>query len=137
MNTVKPTMGVVAVVVLLAGCATGISRLPGEAPLERYQPYLGPPIQSFTAFRFDGWEMVSRNQLIVWTGINHAYLITVWDSCQNLNFAQRVGIPSIGSTVSRLDSVHVGRERCPIQEIRPVDIARYKADRAARARSNE
>ena len=78
---------------------------------------------------------MGRNQVVVWTQINDAYLITVWDSCQDLNFAPRIGIKSIGNTVSRLDSIRVGRDRCPIQEIQPIDVKRYKADRAAGARA--
>jgi hypothetical protein len=122
---------IVIVMLLLSACATGVGRMPGATPLERYQPYLGTPIQSFTAFSFDGWEAVGRNQVVVWTQINDAYLITVWDSCQDLNFAHRIGIRSTGNTVSRLDSIRIGHDRCPIQEIRPIDVKHYKADRAA------
>jgi hypothetical protein len=125
---------VLALVVPLTACATGVGRLPGETTAARYQPYLGAPIESFTAFSFDGWEAVSRNQVAVWTRFNEAYLLTVWDSCQQLDFAQRIGIKSTVGRVSRLDSIRVGRERCPIQEIRPINITRYKADRAAMTR---
>jgi hypothetical protein len=125
------TLLILVAIAVLAGCETGLSRRPGETSLGRYQPYVGAPIQDFTAFSFDGWELVSPTQVIVWTQINRAYLITVWDSCQNLNFAQRIGIQATGALVTRLDSIRVGRERCPIQEIRPVDMARFRADRAA------
>jgi hypothetical protein len=102
----------------------------GESALERYQPYVGAPVDRFVAFRFDGWESVSRTQLVIWTRFNEAYLVKVWDTCRDLEFAQRIGIKSTGSSVSRFDSIRVGRDHCPIEEIRPIDIARYRSDQA-------
>ena len=37
--------------------------------------YAGTPIERFTAFDLDGWTPVSRNQLVVWSGPNEAYLL--------------------------------------------------------------
>jgi hypothetical protein len=121
----------IAVLVFLAGCATGVARMKTETAVDRYRPYIGTPIDQFTAFRFDGWELAGPNQVVVWTGVNEAYLITVWKSCRDLNFAQQVGVTSTGHTVSRMESIRVGRERCPIESIRPIDIRTYKEDRAA------
>jgi hypothetical protein len=118
-------------VAMLPGCATGIARLDGETSVDRYRPYLGDPIDHFTAFSFDGWEFGGGNQVVVWTGVNEAYLITVWNSCRDLDFAQHIGVTSTGNSVSRMEVVRVGRQRCPIEEIRPIDIRGYKADRAA------
>jgi len=67
---------------------------------------------------------------LVWTGVNEAYLIRVWSTCTDLNFAHRIGVTSTGHTVSRLESIRVGRQRCPIEDIRPIDVHGYKADRA-------
>ena len=120
-----------ALIVVMAGCATGITRMKGESAAVRYEPYLGAPIDQFTAFHFNGWESAGRNQVVVWTGVNEAYLLTVWGTCTDLNYAHRIGITSTGNTVNRLESLRVGRERCPIEEIRPIDVAGYKADRAA------
>lgn len=121
----------IAATVLAAGCATEVPRMKNETSYERYQPYIGSPIDHFTAFRFDGWEAVGRNQVVVWTSINVAYLLTVWDTCHDLNFAQNIGLTSSGHTVSKFENLHVGADTCPIQEIRPVDIRSYKKDRAA------
>jgi hypothetical protein len=123
----------IAASLLLAGCATGtgVARMKNETPVDRYRPYIGTPIDHFTAFRFDSWESVGPNQVAVWTGVNEAYLITVWDTCRNLNFAQHIGVTSTGNTVSKMESLRVGRDRCPIESIRPIDIRRYKDDRAA------
>jgi hypothetical protein len=124
-------LSLIALTLLSAGCATGVARMHGDAPVTRYQPYLGAPIEQFTAFRIDGWELAGHNQVVIWTGVNTAYLLTVWDSCQDLDFAQHIGISRTGSTVHRLESVTVGRQRCPIESIRPIDIRQYKADSAA------
>lgn len=120
-----------ALIVLLAGCATGIARMKSEIGAERYQSYLGASIDQFSAFHFNGWESAGRDQVVVWTGVNEAYLLTVWSTCTDLNYAHRIGVTTTGHTVSRLESLRVGRERCPIEEIRPIDVGGYKADRAA------
>ena len=119
-----------AATAFISACSPGLTRMHSDDAL-RYADYVGPPVEEFTAFRFDGWEAVGRNKLVIWTGINQAYLVTVWDSCPDLMFAQRVGITSNGHMVSRLDSVLVGREKCPIKEVRPIDIKQMKLDRAA------
>jgi hypothetical protein len=121
----------------LTGCATGISRLDGERGVDRYRPYLGEPIDHFTAFDFQGWEYAGDNQVVIWTGVNEAYLLTVWSTCTELDFAQRIGVTSTGNTVSRMEAVRVGGQRCPIEVIQPIDIRAYKADRAAQREEEE
>ena len=101
------------------------------AERERYEAYAGNPIDHFTYLgRFDGWEPIGRHELVVWTGINDAYLIKVAPPCEDLQFATRIGLTSTGGTVySRfLDSVKVRGWNCPIQEIRPVDYKRLRQD---------
>jgi hypothetical protein len=118
-------------VAALAGCAGTITKATDNNAKLDYREYAGQPVDRFTAFDIDSWTPVSRNQLVVWTGVNDAYLLTVWDSCDNLQFSERVAVRKTGFSVSRLDSVQVAGQRCPIQEIRPVDIKRMKLDRAA------
>lgn len=115
-------------VLTMTGC-TSIGQMKGESAAERYVDYAGAPIERFTAFRVSGWTVISRSQLVLWVGVNDAYLITVWDSCQNLQFANRIGVTSTGSSISKFDQVQFNRERCPINEIRPIDISKMKADR--------
>jgi len=118
-----------AAVAGLSACATDVTRRPTTPPL-RYADYAGPVIEDFHYFRLDGWEVVSRYELVVWTGLQEAYLLKVWESCQDLEFAFKIGFTSSFSRVTRFDKLIVGRDRCPISEIRRIDVARMKADRA-------
>jgi hypothetical protein len=121
----------IVIAAVLAGCAGTVTKATGEQADMRYRDYAGEPIDRFTAFSFDSWTAVSRNQLVVWTGINDAYLLTVWDHCDNLQFAERIAVRRTGSSVTKFDSVQVKDQRCPISEIRRVDVKQMKADRAA------
>jgi hypothetical protein len=77
----------------------------------------------------DGWNAISKNQLVVWTGINKAYLLTIAGYCPDLEFAHAIGVTSTGNTVDRFEKVLVGRDRCLIKEIRPLDTKQLKEDR--------
>lgn len=127
----KALLALVAAALATTACASAVSKTTGDRAKLDYREYAGEPVDRFTAFHIDSWTPVSRNQLVVWTGISDAYLLTVWDNCDNLQFADRVAVRKTGFSVSKLDSVQVAGQRCPIQEIRPVDIKRMKLDRAA------
>jgi hypothetical protein len=106
---------------LLAGCAS--------APKLDYTDYAGEPVKSFYMNNFDGWTAVSKDQLVVWSGFNKAYLLTVTGYCPDLQFAHAIAVTSTGNTVDRFEKVIVGRDRCLINEIRPLDTKQLKADR--------
>jgi len=115
----------------LSACAGMPKRENEQATLDRYMDFAGQPVESFSYLgRFDGWRSLGRDKLVVWTGLNDAYLLTVQQPCLDLEFANRIGLTSTTGTVSRgFDAVRVGRhERCTITEIRPVN---YKDLRAA------
>jgi hypothetical protein len=123
-----------AVASLLAGCVAGLSRLGDDGFQVRPADYAEESVERFTTFRLDGWTPVSRDSLVVWNGPNEAYLVKVWDTCRNLQFAERIGITETARTVSRFEKVRVGRDSCPIEGIRRIDVPQYRADRdAARA----
>jgi hypothetical protein len=120
----------------IAACS-GVPMREGEQKeLDRYQPYAGQPIREFSTLqRVSGWNSVARDKIVVWTGINDAYLITVATPCSNLEFANRIGFSSHTSTISTLDFVMLGHnERCPITEIRPIDYKRMKEDMRQKAK---
>jgi hypothetical protein len=68
---------------------------------------------------------------VIWTGINEAWLLKVWDNCPDLNFATAIRVTQTGRSISRFEKVIAGRDTCPIEEIRPIDVARMKVDRKA------
>lgn len=120
---------------LVAGCAGSLKRSDTEETLAQYMGYAGEPVQGFMAMRIQSWQPLARDKLILWTGINEAYLLTVWDNCTDLMFANVIGVTQSGSQVTSFDKVRVGRDRCPIRQIRPLNIKQMKADRAADAAS--
>ena len=62
------------------------------------------------------------------------FLLRVADFCNALQFARCIDVSSTGGTLSRLESVTFGHQRCPINEIRPVD---YRSMRQDAARKND
>jgi hypothetical protein len=127
----KTVLALALVAAVASGCASGLSRSSGDRVLERYEPYLGEPIREFTAFRPQSWQSVSRSQLILWTSISEAYLLTISNNCPDLMFTDSVRVTSTGSRISTLDQVLVRGNRCPIQKIQPIDIRQWRKDRDA------
>ena len=116
---------------LLTACSGIPLKQRQDAQRARYEAYAGPPVEQFTWLgRYDSWQSIGTNELVVWTTPFQAYLIKVAPPCDNLEFAHRIGLTSTANTVSaRFDFVKVGRQwRCPIQEIRPVDYQRMRED---------
>ena len=112
---------------LLAGCAATLAKL--NAPKLDYTEYAGEPVKSFYLGNYDGWSAVSKDQLVVWSGVNKAYLLTVTGYCPDLQFANTIAVTSTGNTVDKFEKVIVGRDRCFIKEIRPIDTKQMKEDR--------
>lgn len=116
---------------LLTACASGLARK-DDAAQYRYQDYAGEPVDTVdTMGRVTGWTSVSRDQLVIWTGVNDAWLIKVWSTCRDLEYANSVVVERSGTKITKFDQVLVGRERCQISEIRQIDVKQMKADRAA------
>ena len=111
----------------LAGCASTLAKLNG--PKLDYTDYAGEPVKSFYMNNFDGWSAVSKDQIVIWSGINKAYLIRVTGYCPDLQFANTIAVTSTGNTVDKFEKVIVGRDHCLISEIRPVDVKQMKEDR--------
>ncbi len=126
----KSLVLLVLTALLAAGCAGGLRRSTDDQAAA-YLDYAGEPVRGFTSFRLQSWQSLSRNQLILWGGVSEAYLVKVWDSCPDLQFANSIRVSSTGSQITTFDHVIVGRDRCQISEIRPIDVRQMKADRAA------
>ena len=144
-------LAIASMLVALAGCATR-TPAPEEtgklaARYARYAEYAGPPIRQFTWLgQFYSWEALGKDKLVVFTTPSDAYLLKVWPNCDmrwvSLRHDEAIGVTSTGGTVSSgLDSViedspGLGRQRCPISEIRKVDYRRMMADQRASAPGN-
>ncbi len=128
----KSLSAILVAAALASACASsnGISR--SEELLDKYEPYVGEPVRNVTAFRQQSWQPVSRTQLVLWTSINDAYLLTVTNNCPNMMFTNAIGVTSTGSSISTHDAVIVRGDRCHIEQIQPIDVRRMKDDRAAR-----
>jgi hypothetical protein len=125
---------VISTVIALAGCTTGVPRHNELTLVSDYLTSAGPPIGGFHTFRPYSWENVGGNQLVLWSTPREAYLITVWSSCIGLPFAYSIGLKTTTGTVSRFDSVVLpDRTRCPISDIRRIDLSKVKEARDARA----
>jgi hypothetical protein len=146
------SLGTAALLSLLAACASNkpAAEAPGaqgagagtappataqERALARYSAYAGRPIKSFTWLgRFDSWEPLGKDHLLVYTRPNEAYLLKVSGPCDVRFATGPIGITSTNYTVyAGLDSIAVnsgpgGRWQCPIDEIRPLDVRGMKAD---------
>ncbi len=130
----KHVVILVLIVLFAAACAGGLRRNADDDAVA-YLDYAGEPVRGFTSFRLQSWQPLSRDRLVLWTGVNEAYLVTVWRSCPDLQFAHSIHVSSTGSQITTFDHVNVGRDRCQISEIRPIDVRRMKADRKADAAS--
>lgn len=76
---------------------------------------------------------IDRDQLVAWTDINEAYLITVARPCPDLELARHVGIGSTAGTVyARFDRVFAQGRTCLIKTIQPIDYPRMQRDLARR-----
>lgn len=119
-TSILSSLAVVAAA-LLTACATG--------PKLNYSEYAGEPVKSFYMSNFDGWSAVSRDQVVVWAGLNKAYLLSIDGYCPDLQFANTIAVTSTANTVDKFEKVIVGGDRCLIREIRPIDVKQMKEDR--------
>ena len=124
------TVWLIAGAVLLASCSGIPLKQRDAAERARFEAYAGKPVDHFTWLtRYEGWEPISPDQLVVWTDINRAYLITVFHPCTDLMFARRIGLTSTADTVyAHFDSVRAEGWRCTIRTIQPVDYLRMQHD---------
>lgn len=125
-----PAFVAVFATLILGACAGIPQRTTDKEDLERYRQYAGEPVSSAPFFgRYDSWRALGRDHLVVWTGVNDAYLLTIAGPCNDLPFANRIAIKTTGPTLSRGDSVIIGRgQRCMITELRPIDYRQMKQD---------
>jgi hypothetical protein len=119
------------VAALLAACSSISLKEREQVERARIEAYAGQPVDHFTWLgRYEGWKPIGKEEALVWTSPDKAYLIKVAAPCEDLRLASHIGLTSTLHTVySRgLDFVKVRGWRCPITQIRPVDYGRLQAD---------
>jgi hypothetical protein len=132
MNAWKPIL-LLATALLMAGCSGIPRRERDQEQLDRYLRYAKAPVDRITILgHYDNWQAVGEYQVVLWANINDAYLITVSPPCENLQFAQRIGLTQTADTIyARLDAIVVKHWRCQITEIRPIDYMQMRRDQRA------
>ncbi|GAB2588013.1 hypothetical protein ISP15_07140 [Dyella jejuensis] len=101
---------------------------------QQYNAAAGASVQGFRLIlgNIYSWEPLSDTQLVVYTLPTRAYLLDVWP-CSNLTFTNGIGLTSFaGQVQTGFDKVMVGRGfmPCMIKQIRPVNLAQLKMEKA-------
>ena len=136
MRTSGVKLTLVLATLALLGSGPGIAEeQPGteEPARARFMPYALAPVDHFTWMgRFEGWQALSDDEVVIFFGSTGAYLLKVWSPCstRGLRYAKVIALPTtVGGTVyARSDSLRVDGALCPISEIRPIDYKRMKQD---------
>jgi len=120
--------------VALTGCANKAGDVDTRNP--RYIQFAGAPVESFpwVGSPIERWWDVASEKLVVWTGVDTVYLLTVQAPCLELTVAQGVSLTHTAGVVNRgFDYVEFGgHKRCQIVEIRPVDYKRVREAEAGK-----
>ena len=126
---------VVGLAVLLAGAAMvpafAQQTSSERADLARYQKYAGAPVDSVRYFQINGFQYLAPDKVAIWFGVNKLYLLTVETPCNNLGFANGIGLTAKNNMLYRnFDFVTFDHQRCKIVKIEPVNELKMKQDRA-------
>jgi hypothetical protein len=118
---------------LAVGLAHADTRATQQHNLEKYTPYLQAPVEEFEFWTLYKWQLVGPEQVVVWSTIKDAYLITVEKPCPRLEWAHGIGLTSTQThkIARRLDFVTFEHDRCRIEEIQPIDTRRMDQERKA------
>ncbi len=126
---------VVGLVVLLA-CAAAAPAVAQQtaserADLARYQKYAGAPVDNVRYFQINGFQYLAPDKVAIWFGVNKLYLLTVQTPCNNLAFANGIGLTAKNNMLYKnFDFVTFDHQRCKIMKIEPVNELKMKQDRA-------
>lgn len=106
----------------IASTAFAQTREAQKEQLEKYLDGAGAPVDKFTFYKLQKWELVGDTHVVVWTRVNEAYLLTVENPCVELPWTQSIALTSSARQVRvRFDYVLVEKgRRCQITEIRPL-----------------
>ena len=109
-----------AACVVFASSAFAQTRAAQRGQLDKYLDAAAAPVDKFTLYKLQKWELVGDNRIVVWTRVNEAYLLTVESPCVELPWTPSIALTSSARQVRvRFDYVLVEKgRRCQITEIR-------------------
>jgi len=143
----KRLIPLIALVAVLAGCATG--RLSDDERLALFRAHAGAPVKDFQYYgQLNGWQNLGDTALAVWTKPGTAWLLELTGPCNDLDYAPAISITNMmGQVSARFDKVIVLggpqsiRMPCRIETIRPLDLKALKTSeqqlREARTQARE
>ena len=135
MKALQIMLAAVAATLSMSVCASD-SKLAANEKLALYRAHAKPPVESFHYFSsLHGWTSLGDSVVAIWTRPSEAYLLEVYGSCPDLDFAQAIGLSNqFGRVYARFDKVIprmvAGGAQpipCHIKEIRPLDVKALKA----------
>ncbi|MGH8299266.1 MAG: DUF6491 family protein [Steroidobacteraceae bacterium] len=115
---------------LLASCASTPVVRSDAAERASFMANAGRPVERFEwVTGYQRWTAISPDQVVVWTNLNRAYLVTVSHPCDNLWFAHTIGFTRTGdSTYAHVNFVKADGWTCAIKTIQPVDYRGVQRD---------
>ncbi|MGH8234356.1 MAG: DUF6491 family protein [Rhodanobacteraceae bacterium] len=135
----KPFHKVVGIAIVLAGSLAlpgWAQQTPSEArDLARYQRYAEAPVDHVRYYQIQGFQYLAPDMLAIRFAVNQMYLLTVQTPCNNLSFANGIGMTARNNVLYRnFDFVTFDHQRCKILKIVPVNELKMKQD-AAKAKA--
>lgn len=121
---------------LLGACASSAEyRARQDARLAAYETYAQAPVKQIRMYTgLDHWDALAPDRLVVFMGVNRAYLLSLRGPCPGLEFQQGIGISSSNGVIhARFDKVTFEHQKCYIDEIRPVDYKALKRERMGKS----
>lgn len=128
-----PTVVGLAVLLTGAAAAPAVAQQTSSerADLARYQQYAEAPVDNVRYFQINGFQYLAPDKVAIWFGVNKLYLLTVQLPCNNLAFANGIGLTAKNNMLYKnFDAVTFDHQRCKILKIEPVNELKMKQDRA-------
>jgi hypothetical protein len=109
MKKIRPFLMAVTSAFLLTACASSIT-MNNDDRSEAYAEYVVTEklesLDRITSFRFNGFNSLSDENIIISTGVKRAYLITFKSTCFNLRHANFIKVNNSGSSLRvKFDSI--------------------------------
>jgi hypothetical protein len=95
----------------------------------------GEPLPEIRYSELHNWQRDSDSSVILWTRPNRAYLVTLENECWDLRNAKTLKVAGVDAFERRLrttDELQFDARKCPVGEIRAIDLEAMKRDNAAK-----